>query len=117
MKSIVEREFARKNWRGLKAAIKDVTAFTDDLPKADYEWVAQRLEEELHISLDGEKLQRLDEVDRIMKQGRIGNDSEYEMIDSRVEEIYTDESKRAEVDRLNKLLAAYHLKGFQRHHT
>lgn len=44
----------------------------------------------------------------VVKKGKISNASEYELLLTRVEEIYSDESKKEEVEKLNMLLADYH---------
>lgn len=55
-------------------------------------------------------------VNAIIKRGRIKNADEARLLEERVEEIYTDEQKKGELEKINRLLTAYAGK-FQRHNT
>lgn len=52
----------------------------------------------------------MNKLAKIIAQGEINNNTEYELLLKRVEEIYDDETKVNEVDQLNSLLADYHRK-------
>lgn len=49
----------------------------------------------------------LAKINRIIQRGHLKSDDEFRMLSSRVDEIYADDSKKNEVEILNKLMGDY----------
>ena len=86
----------------------DVREWPDDLPPDEWERLDRELRERFGWGLSEEVKKFLQEVERILRRGRIESDDEYGLLQSRIDEIYADDSKREELDRIGELQFDYH---------
>lgn len=103
----IKAAFQRGNHRGLKMVASDVREWATALSPA----YRQRLDQNLRARFGRGLIEKADEsrgeVERILRRGQIDTQDEYRLLMSRVEEIYADESRRTELEKINELLAAY----------
>lgn len=103
----IDQALEDRSLRALRDVAKDAAEGAADLSPRH-----QRQLEELLISKFGTGLRdarkdTLKQIERILQRGRIENEDEFEVLTARVDEIYADESKRTELDTINKLLMAF----------
>lgn len=103
----IEAAFQRGNFRGLKMVASDVREWTTALSPSDQQRLDQLLRSRLGRGLTEEAKEVSSEIDRILRRGQIDTQDEYRLLVSRADEIYADDSKRAELEKINELLAAY----------
>lgn len=106
-KAFVEKTAAKRDLRGLRMVVRDLTEAQTGLSPRDRGELSRRLQDELGVDLSQEQTKELKKIQEIVGRGKIRNEREYRMVHDRVEEIYADEQAREEVERLNALLDAY----------
>lgn len=101
-RAVVEEAYRERNRRGLRAARAGFVERIRSLPIALQDRVAERMKAS---GVAGGGASFLDEtISRVLQRGRIADEDEFRMVLARVEEIAGDESRSAEVERLNQLL-------------
>lgn len=106
---LIEKAYQEKDLKPLKAMSRDIdNQVLKHMPLTMAIKLKELFKEELNINFDAVEKAILKSIDKIVKKGKISNASEYELLLNRVEEIYSDESKKEEVEKLNMLLADYH---------
>ena len=109
VKEVVEKAYEKKDAKKLKRLNKEFDTWLIEMFRPDEKEELNRLlKEKLGEDIGQSDLKRIDKINKIVKRGRINNLNEYSLLQQRVEEIYADESKREEVEMLNKLLADFH---------
>jgi hypothetical protein len=103
----VEAAFQRGDLRGLKMVARDVQEWATALSPADQQKLDQALRSRFGHGLAERADDAYREVAQILKRGQIDTQDEYRLLRIRVEAIHADESKRAELEKINELLAAY----------
>jgi hypothetical protein len=102
LRKVVSSNQERRNTKGLRQIQRDFQEMIkglrpDEIAKLD----------QLLASLGGPtSSEPREEVARILKRGKIDTDDEYQLLMSRIDEIFQDPSKKDEVEAINKLLAA-----------
>lgn len=89
----------------LRRISKELDVWYREMPKDSQFELEQILKEKLNEEI---KDNTLDQLTKVVKRGVVNNPKEYALLLKRVEEIYADDDKKAEVIRLNELLADYH---------
>lgn len=107
LESAISDEYAKGSLRGLKQISGDLREWAKGFsPKHQRE-----LDELLHASVgrglkEGQRLFEK-QVNAILKRGRTRNEDEARLLLERADEIYANESKRDELEKINRLLVAY----------
>lgn len=109
MKAMVKNEYKKGNLKNLAILDKDIYEWKSQLPDPDQKEIDKILDSKLG---DGIKSKEKD-IDKIIKNGKINNNSEYEFVLNRVEKFYNDKSKIKEIEKLNELLFDYHKSLFE----
>jgi hypothetical protein len=106
---LIEKAYADGNPKPLKAMNKDIdNQVLKHMPlqmAADFKKIFKE-----KLGIDFEAVDKVYDkaIEKILKKGKIVNAEEYELILTKVDEIYADPNKEVEVKRLNDLLTAYH---------
>jgi hypothetical protein len=95
------------NVEGLRMCVSDLREWVSYAPPADRQRVHERLLAKVGHGLYEVDLARNKRLASILKRGRIATDNEFRLLMARVDEIYEDEGKQAEVNRINELLSEY----------
>ncbi len=98
---------SKKSLRQLKTLKKDLTEWARGLSEDDIHELNNLLSENFEENLEDVNFKSLTEVKHIVKRGKINNEDEFRLLMARVEEIYADDTKKAELENINKLLADY----------
>jgi len=107
----ISEEYEKASLRGLKQINDDLRAWAKGFsPKQQRE-----LDELLHASvgrglMEGQRLFER-QVNAILKRGRIKSEDEARLLLERADEIYTDDEKKIEMKKINRLLAGYERSG------
>lgn len=107
MEEAIERAFERRDLRGLRMIARDVAEWASDLSPEHQEQLDEQLLAQLGRGLRDARQDTQKEVSRILRRGQIDTADECRLLMSRADEIYGDDSKRAELERINALLVAY----------
>ena len=105
---VIQETFRKQNLRGFRYIFKDTNEWANGLPKSDLDELNELLQRKFGENLLKQSQRNLSKINRIVKKGKINNEDEYRLLLSRVDEIFADESKKEEVEMLNKLLADFH---------
>nr|WP_319492508.1 hypothetical protein [uncultured Desulfobacter sp.] len=108
IKKVIEKEYSKKNLKGLNIVLRDVKEWSRGLSKSDL----AELEGELYQALDVDSKQEDDEeiktMDGIIAANMIVDAHQYRDALAFVEKCQGDESEKRRVEKLNQLLAEYH---------
>lgn len=104
---VINDSYQKQNLKGLRYCLKDVNEWAKGLSKKDVEELNIVLENKFGINLSDANNKALKKISTIVKRGKINNEDEYRLLTSRVDEIYANDQKKAELESLNKLLAEY----------
>lgn len=107
---VINETYKAKNTKGFQYVFKDMYDGMKDM--LDFRPDKLRELNMFLISECGDYIKELINSDaklikKVIKHDKINNDNEYQIILARVEEIYQDESKKEEVEKLNNLLVEY----------
>jgi hypothetical protein len=108
---ILDEAHRSKNLKGLRSIAKDLLESTSGMKEDQRAELDQQLRTRFGtgLQLSGPHARvEAAMLARILDRGTIESATEYRLILERVERLYEDESRAAEVKRLNDLLAAYH---------
>ena len=86
---------------------KDMNELSKGLSSIDLEELNRVLKERFGSDLTVYSNKGLAKIQRIIKRGRVNTDDEFRLLSNRVDEIYADDSKKDEVEVLNKLMGDY----------
>lgn len=105
----IDIAYEQSDQRSLKRADKEIDVWLVEMfpPKEKLE-VSKLLKGKLNEDTNKADINRIRNIDRILKRGRINTLKEFSLVQQRVEEIYDDYTKKLEVEKLNKLLANFH---------
>jgi hypothetical protein len=103
---VINATYQRGDLRGLKTVSKDVNEWVGGLSRKDRQKLNQLLQSRFGKTLREDALSR-NEVSGILRRGRISDEHEYQLLVSRSDEIYADDSKKDELERINSLLVEY----------
>ena len=103
----IESAFKRQDIRGLKTASRDLLEWVNGFPDQIRKDLDKILRAEVGIGLKTSQQDRNREIAKIIKRGSVKSEDEYRLLESRIDEIYADESKKAELARINKVLLAF----------
>lgn len=108
---LIETSYQEGKIRPLKAASRDI----DDqvirhMPLSMAIELKRLFKEKLSNDFETVDKARLKAIEKILKKGKISREDEYELVLNRIDEIYADKNKIAEVKELNKLLNAFDTK-------
>lgn len=98
-----------KPLKSMSADIDDQVIRHMPLPMAQ-EFKNLFFKEKLNIDYNVVDKAQMKVIEKLLKKGKISNPNEYELLLNRIDEIYNDPNREAEVKRLNELLSAYHNK-------
>jgi hypothetical protein len=107
MRQIVTETFEKSNLRGMRMVYKDMNELSKGLSSIDLEELNRVLKERFGSDLTVYSNKGLAKIQRIIKRGRVNTDDEFRLLSNRVDEIYADDSKKDEVEVLNKLMGDY----------
>lgn len=103
----MEIEFKNDNLKVLRHTSKDMSSWLSEMPVKDSLELASILKRELGEDISMIEKKCLDAINKVLRKGRISNLEEYELLASRVDEIYADTSMSDQVFLLNRLLNEY----------
>lgn len=104
---LIEDAFEQKRTAALKEADRNINEQVRHMPIKMALELKTIFKEKLGIDYEIIELRRLKEIQKILKRKKIQTNEAYELIRDRADEIYTDTDKQEELERLNKLLAAF----------
>ena len=103
------RDNNQKTYKGFQQGYRDINEMANSLSSLDLKELNILLQKRFGKDLlSANKKDVKSKIEKILRKGKISNASEYELLLARVEEIYSDEGKKDEVERLNALLTDYH---------
>jgi TRAP-type mannitol/chloroaromatic compound transport system substrate-binding protein len=105
---LLEKAYDEKNIKILKAADADNNEQVKHMPLPLALELKSFLKQKLNIDFDVIDNLRIEAIEKVLQRGKIVNSQEYELLLNRVDEIYTDNSKKEDVKKINELLATYH---------
>ncbi|WP_423128673.1 hypothetical protein [Gaoshiqia sp. Z1-71] len=109
MRRSIDNAYEKSDLKYLNRVNKELNVWLVEMfPPKEKKEISQLLKEKLGENVEQADLKRVDKINKVVKRGRINNLNEYSLLQQRVEEIYADESKKEEVEMLNKLLADFH---------
>ena len=94
-----------KPWRAFSADIDDQVL--RHMPLAIAVEFKNLIKEKLKIDYEDVEKAFARVIDRILKNEKISNNQEYELVVNRIDEIFTDHTRSEELKTLNKLLTAF----------
>lgn len=110
----VEECYQKGFAKGLKAANIDIDEMvTRHMPVAMADDIKLLFKEKLGIDYSILDKRRAKTIENIIKRGKIKNKEEYELVINRVDEIYPDAEKTAELNQLNGILTLFEKFGFK----
>jgi len=105
--SITNLTDTKKSLKQLKILKRDLTEWARGLSKDDFQELNNLLYDTFKDNLEDSSNISITEVNDILQRGKIKNDDEFRLLIARIDEIYANESNRAELEIINKLLAEY----------
>jgi hypothetical protein len=108
METVIDRAAASVDVRGLRMALRDVAEWVRELPVTQRHGVNTALEHKFGQTLDEIHRGHGSRPEDILERGKIRNAGEYRVLSQWAEEIYSDPSRKSELDSTNRLLAGYH---------
>ena len=106
MEKAIQTAYERRDLRGLKMVSRDLNEWVNGFPDATRARYDEILRAQLGEDPRGAEAQAR-EVRRILDRGTIENEDEWRLLNSRAEEIWADESKRAELEKVTAMMAAF----------
>ena len=103
---LIEKAYEAGNLKGLKLVARDKVEMMRLAPPKERERLNALLRSRFGQEHDKIVSNREKETARILKRGKIMNDAEGRLLLARAEEIYADESKKKELETINRLLGA-----------
>lgn len=104
---IVEQTYSKADLRGMRLIARDLNALDrDEWTSAQREELNRLLKDRFGKNLADVRSRDLTRIDRIRKRG-IRTENEFRLVHERAEEIWDDDTKRNELEALNRLLADY----------
>ena len=111
-KKIALQVFNEGNLRGMRMLLKDTNEWSKALSLKDYGELNILLSSKFGFNLSLYDRKNKKEVNRIVKQGEIKSDEEYELLEMRVSELSTNAklstSQIDEINIINRLLGAFY---------
>ena len=108
-KRILEDTYSKRNVTGLKQLHADIKQWAGGLKKSEKEELDTILVAKQEPTLSDEKSIDLERIDKIVQIGVIKTEEEYELVESRANELSQDISaKEEDMEILNRLLITYH---------
>lgn len=108
LEDVVAQTLQKEDLRGMRQVAKELVKLTSALSVHEWDKLDDVLRREFGRGLREEVKIEIGKVDRVVKRGKIGSKAEYRLLSTRADEIYADESKKNELENINRLLAAYH---------
>ena len=103
----IARSVGKSDLRGLRAMSKDFTQWAESLQPALQVELDKQLRARCGRGLREERGDSQKEIARILRRGQIDNEDEYRLLMAHADEIYADESRAEELERVNSLLATF----------
>lgn len=103
----VTETFDKKDLRGMKMMYNDINEMAGDLSPHQLNELNRILRAKFGFDLNKAHDKFLAKINRIVQRGYLKNDDEFRLLYSRVDEIYADDSKKEEVEILEKLMGDY----------
>lgn len=104
---IITDTFNTKNLRGMRMMYNDSNEIARSLSQDKLNELNQILREKFGFDLEKDHDILLAKINKIIQRGYLKNDDEFRLLSSRDDEIYADDSKKKEVENLNKLMEDY----------
>lgn len=109
LKKAVDDAYNKNDIRGLREINKELNVWLVEMfPPKEKKEIREILKEKLGENFEQTDLKNLEKINKIIKRGKVNTLKEYALLQQRIEEIYTDKSKKLEVLEINKLLADFH---------
>jgi hypothetical protein len=105
----LEETYADRALGDMRILWRDSKEWLKDLSPSQRAEIITILEANTAVDFGGEQKKERDAVQKILQRNRIRTDAEYRLVLDRVERVYMDPTFREEVQRLNRLLADYHV--------
>ena len=93
--------------RGMRSAARDCLEWAKGLSPSERNVIDRKLRSAFGKGLDAGVADEQGELGRVVRRGRIANEREYRLVQARIEEIYVDGERKAEVKELDALLAGF----------
>ena len=107
VEKIIMKIDKKKKKNDMRALYKELHLWLRDLPPNQIEELNQILTEKFGHNLADVAKMETKAIEKIIKRGRIRNDTEYRLVWQREDEIYTDDSQFEYAETLRKLLSDY----------
>lgn len=111
VKNVIMRIDNKQNIRQIRSVANEVSWLIQDgyLPDSAMDSLNQTLTEKFKDNLIDASTSKKDEIQKILKRGKILNDREYELVKRQEEKIYDDESQFNYAESLRNLLGDYEM--------
>jgi hypothetical protein len=104
---IIEKSFHTQDLRGLRILQKDLEDWSKDLSRDEQLELETLLRVKLRVDVDNERLIDIAQIHEIEERGRIRNEREYRLVQTRAEELRSSPAGAQEAERLQALLTSY----------
>lgn len=105
-KELVDKAYEKKDKKKLSKIDKELNVWLREmLMPLEKNELLQILEKELN---EDSEARFLNQIDKVVRNGKIDSKEEYEIVLQRVESIYDKKESESEVKKLNKLLTDFH---------
>ncbi|GHT77322.1 hypothetical protein AGMMS50262_18010 [Bacteroidia bacterium] len=109
-KDVINDGYNTKNLRGMRSVYRDTNEWGKGLNTlADTEELNQVLYAKFSEDLNTCSGRDAQKIKRIVRRGKISTENEFRLVLGRVDEIYTDDTKKEEIKILNKMLGEFEL--------
>ncbi|MBI1782551.1 MAG: hypothetical protein HYR66_14490 [Sphingobacteriales bacterium] len=107
-KELIDLAYNNNKLSQLKAANRDIDIMIREMPYKDASNLLKLFQKELNENYDLIHKKYQLKIQKILQKGKINTPQEYEMVAGWVEYYHADESKKKEVEDLNKILISFH---------
>ena len=104
----VHATYEMQDLRGMKVILNDLRQWVKGLPKAHIDIINKRLKAKFGQDLDSDATAR--KIKKIVESGVIKNLSAYKLLFEYFDEIYVDDSRKEETQKVNSMLEEYQQK-------
>ncbi|MFA6570232.1 MAG: hypothetical protein WCT77_03250 [Bacteroidota bacterium] len=106
---LINEEYRKQNLKGFRFIFSDINEMSKNLTDQELKDLNKILKSKFGEDLKSQTQKGIIKIEKIKKRGIILTENEFRLVESRVEDIYADESKKEELDTLNNLLNKYYV--------
>jgi hypothetical protein len=110
LEDLVTQMRKKDDLRGMRSIAKELVGMAGALSEDKWHQLDESLRLKFGKGLREEADREAAKVDQILKRGKIRGEADYRLLHTRADQIFADESKKNELEKINDLLGAEHRK-------